>query len=110
MTIHTYCNVALLPVVTKDPPVSPRFSPYDFLYRVASATLLQLVSQWLDFTYSRSHAFRYYAEERIHILVFTRNRLTVSALAGVRAYLLDHSGDEGIRLLSVVDYYMSNAL
>ena len=28
-------------------------------YRDASSTLLQLVNQWLNFTYSRSHAFRY---------------------------------------------------
>ena len=28
-------------------------------YRDASSALLQLVNQWLNFTYSRSHAFRY---------------------------------------------------
>ena len=30
-----------------------------FFYRDASSALLQLVNQWLNFTYSRSHAFRY---------------------------------------------------
>ena len=50
--------ITILPVVTKDLPISPQFTPYDF-YRDASSALLQLVNQWLDFTYSRSHAFRY---------------------------------------------------
>ena len=36
-------------------------------------------------------------EARMKILVFTRTELTTSALVGVRGYLLDHSGDEGIR-------------
>ena len=37
----TYCNVAILPVVTiiKDFPISPRFSPYDFLSRCKFSTL-----------------------------------------------------------------------
>ena len=30
-----------------------------FFYRDATSALLQLVNQWLNFTYSRSHAFRY---------------------------------------------------
>ena len=34
--------VAILPVVTKDIPISPRFTPYDF-FRDASSALLQLV-------------------------------------------------------------------
>ena len=51
--------ITILPVVTKDLPISPRFTPYDFFYRDASSAILQLVNQWLNFTYSRSHAFRY---------------------------------------------------
>ena len=50
--------ITILPVVTKDLPISPRFTPCNF-YRDASSALLQLVNQWLNFTYSRSHAFRY---------------------------------------------------
>ena len=38
-----------------------------FFYRDASSALLQLVNQWLNFTYSRSHAFRY--EERTQIIL-----------------------------------------
>ena len=58
-------NVAILPIVTKDFPISPRFTPYDS-HRDASSELLRLVSQWLNFIYSRSHAFRY---GKTHILV-----------------------------------------
>ena len=36
-------------------------------YRDASSALSQLVNQWLNFTYSRSHAFRY---ERTQILLW----------------------------------------
>ena len=32
---------------------------FTIFYRDASSALLQLVNQWLNFTYSRSHAFRY---------------------------------------------------
>ena len=41
--------ITILPVVTKDLPISPRFTPYNF-YRDASSALLQLVNQWLNFT------------------------------------------------------------
>ena len=46
-------------------------------HRDASSALLQLVIQWLNFTYSRFHAFRY-TKERKQILV-TRIELTTSA-------------------------------
>ena len=51
-------------------------------YRDASSALLQLVSQWLNFTYSRSHAFRYERKNTYSSLV--RIKLTTSALAGVQ--------------------------
>ena len=38
--------ITILPVVTKDLPISPRFTPYSF-YRGASSAILQLVNQWL---------------------------------------------------------------
>ena len=50
-------------------------------YRDASSALLQLVNQWLNFTYSRSHAFRYERKNTNPTLV--RIELTTSALAGV---------------------------
>ena len=51
-------------------------------YRDASSALLQLVNQWLNFTYSRSHAFRY--ERKNTNPTFVRIELTTSALAGVQ--------------------------
>ena len=52
-------------------------------YRDASSALLQLVNQWLNFTYSRPHAFRY--ERKNTNSTFVRIELTTSALlAGVQ--------------------------
>ena len=53
-----------------------------FFYRDASSALLQLVSQWLNFTYSRSHAFRYERKNTNPTLV--RIELTTSVLADVQ--------------------------
>ena len=51
------CHAAY--VATKDITTSPRFSPYDVLSRCMFSTTLTNIKQWLDFTHSRSHAFRY---------------------------------------------------
>ena len=51
-------------------------------YRDASSALLQLVNQWLNFIYSRSHVFRYERKNTNPILV--RIELATSALAGVQ--------------------------
>ena len=51
-------------------------------YRDASSALLQLVNQWLNFTYSRSHAFRHERKNTNPTLV--RIELTTSALEGVQ--------------------------
>ena len=56
-----------------------------FFYRDASSALLQLVNQWLNFTYSRSHAFRY--ERKNTNPTKVRIELTTSALAGNAGYL-----------------------
>ena len=57
-----------------------------FFYRDASSALLQLVNLWLNFTYSRSHAFRYERKNTNPTLV----RIECAA------YLLDHSGGVGV--------------
>ena len=51
-------------------------------YRDASSALLQLVNHWLNFTYSRSHAFRYERKNTNPTLV--RIELTTSVLADVQ--------------------------
>ena len=53
-----------------------------FFYRDASSALLQLFNQWLNFTYSRSHAFRYERKNTNPTLVGIE--LTTSALTGVQ--------------------------
>ena len=53
-----------------------------FVYRDASSALLQLVNQWLYFSYTRSHTFRYERKNTNPTLV--RIELTTSALAGVQ--------------------------
>ena len=90
--------ITILPVVTKDLPISPRFTPYDF-YRDASSALLQLVNQWLNFTYSRSHAFRY--ERKNTKSYFGKNQTHDFRTSRCAGYLLDHSGDEGYIMKTV---------
>ena len=75
--------ITILPVVTKDLPISPRFTPYDFLSRCKFSTLTTHQPKWLNFTYSRSHAFRYERKNTNPTLV--RIELATSALlAGVQ--------------------------
>ena len=74
--------ITILPVVTKDLPISPRFKPYIFFYRDGSSALLKLVNQWLNFTYSHSHAFRYERKNKNPTLV--RIELTTSVLVDVQ--------------------------
>ena len=54
-------------------------------YRDASAALFtpRQPIQWLDFTYSRSHAFRYGSQNKNHD--FHKDRTQTSALVGTRA-------------------------
>ena len=65
--------------------LSQRISPslpgsrLTFFCRDANPAILQLVNQWLNFTYSRSHAFRYGRKKTNPTLV--RIELTTSALA-----------------------------
>ena len=76
--------VTILPVVTKDLPISPRFTPYNFFIAMqVQPALLQLVNQWLDFTYTRSHALRY-ERKNTKNPTWVRVELTTSALTGVQ--------------------------
>ena len=66
----------------KDLPISPRFTPYDFLSRCKFNTLTTRQPMVDFFTYSRSHAFRYERKNTNPTLVGIE--LTTSALAGVQ--------------------------
>ena len=63
-------------------------------YRDASLSLLQLVNEWLNFIYSRSHAFRYGRKNTNSGDKHRTHDFRTSRSAG---YQLDHSGDKGIR-------------
>ena len=82
--------ITILPVVTKDLPISPRFTPYNFLSRCKFSTLT--TRQPMVESYSRSHAFRY---ERTNTNpTFGKNRTHDFRTSRYAGYLLDHSGDE----------------
>ena len=62
-------------------------------YRDASSALLQLVNQWLNFTYSRTNAFRYGRQNKIPAFdMYRTHDFRTSTCAGYRP---DHSGDGG---------------
>ena len=74
-------NVTILPVVTEDIPISPRFALHEFSSRGKFSTLT--THQHMVEFYSRSHALRYGINNTIFAL--TRIELTTSALlAGVQ--------------------------
>ena len=72
--------ITILSVVTKDLPISPRFTPYDFLSRCKFST--RTTRQPIVEFYLRSHAFRYERKNTNPTLV--RIELMTSALAGVQ--------------------------
>ena len=69
-----------------------------FFYRDASSAILQLVNQGLNFTFSRSHAFRYGRKNTNPTL--GKNRTpdfrTINIRCAGYLLLIDHSGDEPI--------------
>ena len=58
-------------------------------YRGANSALLQLVNQWLNFTYSsRSHAFRYRRKKKNNGFHNNRTHNFRTTVVGVRRYVL----------------------
>ena len=83
--------ITILPVVTKDLPISPRFTPYDFLSRGKFSTLTTrqpmvafYLLTFLRFPLRKKEQKSYFGKNRTH-------DFRTSRCAG---YLLDHSGDE----------------
>ena len=83
--------VTILPVVTKDLPISPRFTPYDFLSRCKFSTLItrQPMVEFYLLTFPR-FPFR----KKEHKSYFGKNRTHDFRTSRCAGYLLDHSGDE----------------
>ena len=80
--------ITILPKVTKDLPISPRFTPYKFLSRCKFSTLTtrQPMVEFYLLTFSR---FPLLKEE--HEFYFGKNRTHDFRTSRCAGYLLDHS-------------------
>ena len=83
--------ITILPVVTKDLPISPRFTPYNFLSRCKFSTLTtrQPMVEFYLLTFPR-----FPLRKKEHKSCFGKNRTHDFRTSRCTAYLLDHSGDE----------------
>ena len=84
--------VTILPVVTKNLPISPRFTPYGFLSRCKFSTLTtrQLMVEFYLLTFPR-----FLLRKKEHKSYFGKNRTHDFRTSRCAGYLLDHSGNEG---------------
>ena len=84
--------IPILPVVTKDLPISPRFTPYDFLSRCKFSTLTtrQPMVEYYLLTFPR-----FPLRKKEHKSYFGKNRTHDIRTSRSAGYLLDHSGDMG---------------
>ena len=83
--------ITILPVVTKDLPISPRFTPYNFLSRCKFSTLTtrQPMVEFYLLTFPR-----FPLRKKEHKSYFGKNRTHDFRTSRCAGYLLDHSGDE----------------
>ena len=89
--------ITILLVVTKDLPISPRFTPYNFLSRCKFSTLTTRQPMVL-LTHVPTLSV---TKEKTQILLFGKNRTHDFRTSRCAAYLLDHSGDERYNVLLV---------
>ena len=102
--------ITILPVVTKDLPISPRFTPYDLLSRCKFITLTTR-QQMVEFYLLTFPCFPLRKKE--HKFYFGKNRTHDFRTSRCAGYLLDHLGDKlvGLRISNVFitqKYYVSN--
>ena len=85
--------ITILPVVTKHLPISPRFTPYDFLsrYKFSILTTCQPMVEFYLLTFPR-----FPLRKKEHKSYFGKNRTHDFRTSRCAGYLLEHSGD-GIR-------------
>ena len=89
--------ITILPVVTKDIPISPRFTPYDFLSRCRFSTLTTR-QPMVEFYLLTFPCFPLRKKE--HKSYFGKNRTHDFRTSRCAGFLLDHSGDEYYRQYS----------
>ena len=90
--------ITILPVVTKDLPISPRFTPYNFLSRCKFSTLTtrQPMVEFYLLTFPR-----FPLRKKEHKSYFGKNRTHDFRTSRCAAYLLDQSGDDAVPILFV---------
>ena len=83
--------ITILPVVTKDLPISPRFTPYIFLSRCKFSTLTtrQPMVEFYLLTFPR-----FPLRKKEHKSYFGKNRTHDFRTSRCAGYPLDHSGDD----------------
>ena len=83
--------ITILPVVIKDLPISPRFTPYNFLSRCKFSTLTsrQPMVEFYLLTFPR-----FPLRKKEHKSYFGKNRTHEFRTSRCAGYLLDNSGDE----------------
>ena len=91
--------ITILPVVTKDLPTSPRFTPYNFLSRCKFSTLTtrQPMVEFYLLTFPR-----FPLRKKEHKSYFGKNRTHDFRTSRCAAYLLDHSGDDIVLSLVII--------
>ena len=84
--------ITILPLVTKDLPISPRFASYDFLSRDEFSTLTnrQPMVEFYLLTFPR-----FPLRKKEHKSYLGKNRTHDFRTSRCAGYLLEHSGDEG---------------
>ena len=86
--------ITILSVVTKNLPISPRFTPYDFLSRCKFSTLTTC-QPMVEFSLLTFPCFPLRKKE--YKPYFGKNRTHDFRSSRCVDYLLDHSGDERLR-------------
>ena len=91
--------ITILPVVTKDLPISPRFTPYNFLSRCNFSTLTtrQPMVEFYLLTFPR-----FPLRKKEHKSYFGKNRTHDFRTSRCAGNLLDHSGDEGLHCSGII--------
>ena len=85
--------ITILPVVIKNLPISPRFTPYNFLSRCKFSTLTtrQPMVEFYLLTFPR-----FPLRKKEHKSYFGKNRTHDFRTSRCAAYVLDHSGEVNI--------------
>ena len=80
--------ITILPVVTKDLPISPRFTPFLSRCKFSTLTTRKLMVEFYFLTFPR-----FPLRKKEHKSYFGKNRTHELRTSRCAGYLLDHSGD-----------------